>query len=154
MCHAHKLPFIAARLKADFIIANPPFNLSDWGGENLKDDVRWKYGVPPSGNANFAWIQHMIHHLSPTGIVGFVMANGSLSSNSSGEGEIRKSIIEDDLVDCVVSMPGQLFYSTQIPACLWFCPAPDLMDSIKRRYTGDQRGAAEDGQILHAGFQA
>ena len=107
-------------LKADFIIANPPFNLSDWGGENLKDDVRWKYGVPPSGNANFAWIQHMIHHLSPTGIVGFVMANGSLSSNSSGEGEIRKAIIEDDLVDCIVSMPGQLFYSTQIPACLWF----------------------------------
>jgi len=107
-------------LKADFILANPPFNISDWGGERLRDDKRWKYGVPPVGNANFAWVQHMIHHLAPTGIAGFVLANGSMSSNQSGEGEIRKNIIEADLVDCMIALPGQLFYSTQIPACLWF----------------------------------
>ncbi|MCX6000099.1 MAG: class I SAM-dependent DNA methyltransferase [Chloroflexi bacterium] len=107
-------------LKADFILANPPFNVSDWGGERLRDDKRWKYGIPPVGNANFAWVQHFIHHLVPTGVAGFVLANGSMSSNQSGEGEIRKSIIEADLVDCMVAMPGQLFYSTQIPACLWF----------------------------------
>ena len=107
-------------LKADFILANPPFNMKDWGGERLKEDIRWKYGVPPAGNANFAWVQHFIHHLSPTGIAGFVLANGSMSSNQSGEGEIRKKIIEDDLVDCMIALPGQLFYSTQIPACLWF----------------------------------
>jgi len=107
-------------LKADFIIANPPFNDSDWKGELLKSDARWKFGVPPSGNANFAWVQHFIHHLSPVGIAGFVLANGSMSSNQSGEGEIRKNIIEADLVDCMVALPGQLFYTTQIPACLWF----------------------------------
>ena len=107
-------------LKADFILANPPFNVSDWGGERLRDDKRWKYGVPPAGNANFAWVQHIIHHLAPTGVAGFVLANGSMSSNQSGEGEIRKNIIEADLVDCMVALPGQLFYSTQIPACLWF----------------------------------
>jgi type I restriction enzyme M protein len=107
-------------LKADFILANPPFNISDWGGERLRDDVRWKYGVPPAGNANYAWIQHMIHHLSPTGIAGFVLANGSLSSNTSGEGEIRKKLIEAGLVDCIVALPSQLFYTTQIPAALWF----------------------------------
>ena len=107
-------------LKADYILANPPFNVSDWGGERLRDDKRWKYGVPPAGNANFAWVQHMIYHLAPTGIAGFVLANGSMSSNQSGEGEIRKNIIEADLVDCMVALPGQLFYSTQIPACLWF----------------------------------
>ncbi|MGD9675319.1 MAG: type I restriction-modification system subunit M [Candidatus Bipolaricaulia bacterium] len=107
-------------LKADYILANPPFNVSDWGGERLRDDKRWKYGVPPAGNANFAWVQHIIHHLAPTGYAGFVLANGSMSSNQSGEGEIRKSIIEADLVDCMVALPGQLFYSTQIPACLWF----------------------------------
>jgi len=107
-------------LKADFILANPPFNISDWGGERLKNDVRWKYGVPPAGNANYGWIQHMIHHLSPSGIAGFVLANGSLSSNTSGEGEIRKKLIEAGLVDCIVAMPPQLFYTTQIPACLWF----------------------------------
>jgi type I restriction enzyme M protein len=107
-------------LRADFILANPPFNMSDWGGENLKDDVRWKYGVPPSGNANFAWVQHMVHHLAPAGIAGFVLANGSMSSNQSGEGEIRKSLIEADLVDCMIALPGQLFYGTAIPACLWF----------------------------------
>jgi len=107
-------------LKADFIIANPPFNDSDWKGEMLKSDARWKYGVPPAGNANFAWVQHFIHHLSPTGITGFVLANGSMSSNQSGEGDIRKNIVEADLVDCMVALPGQLFYTTMIPACLWF----------------------------------
>lgn len=107
-------------LKADFILANPPFNVSDWGGERLKDDVRWKYGVPPAGNANYAWIQHFIHHLAPTGAAGYVLANGSLSSNTSGEGEIRKKLITSGLVDCIVALPTQLFYTTQIPACLWF----------------------------------
>lgn len=107
-------------LKADFILANPPFNMSDWGGDALREDKRWKYGVPPAGNANFAWVQHFIHHLSPNGAAGFVLANGSMSSNTSGEGAIRKAIIEDDLVDCMVALPGQLFYSTQIPVCLWF----------------------------------
>jgi type I restriction enzyme M protein len=107
-------------LKADFILANPPFNVSDWGGERLRDDKRWKYGVPPVGNANFAWVQHIVHHLAPAGVAGFVLANGSMSSNQSGEGEIRKNLIESDLVDCMVALPGELFYSTQIPACLWF----------------------------------
>jgi len=107
-------------LKADYLIANPPFNMSDWGGERLREDVRWKFGAPPAGNANFAWVQHFIHHLAPTGLAGFVLANGSMSSNQSGEGEIRESIIEADLVDCMVALPGQLFYSTPIPACLWF----------------------------------
>lgn len=107
-------------LKADFVMANPPFNLSDWGADRLKDDVRWRYGVPPSGNANFAWLQHMIHHLAPNGKIGMVLANGSLSSQSGGEGEIRKNIIEDDLVSCIVAMPTQLFYTTQIPVSLWF----------------------------------
>ena len=107
-------------LKADYVLANPPFNDSDWGGEGLQEDVRWKYGTPPKGNANFGWVQHFIHHLSPTGITGFVLANGSMSSNQSGEGEIRKNIIEADLVDCMIALPGQLFYSTQIPVCLWF----------------------------------
>lgn len=107
-------------LKADYVLANPPFNDSDWGGEKLKTDVRWKYGVPPAGNANFAWVQHFIHHLGPNGTAGFVLSNGSMSSNQSGEGEIRKNIVEADLVDCMVALPGQLFYSTQIPVCLWF----------------------------------
>ena len=107
-------------LKADFVLANPPFNISDWGGERLQDDQRWQYGAPPKGNANFAWVQHIVHHLAPTGAAGFVLANGSMSSNQSREGDIRKSLIEDDLVDCMVALPGQLFYSTQIPACLWF----------------------------------
>jgi type I restriction enzyme M protein len=106
-------------LKADFILANPPFNDSDWGGDRLQDDVRWKFGVPPPGNANFAWVQHFIHHLAPNGIAGFVLANGSMSSSQSGEGEIRKAIVEADLVDCMIALPGQLFYSTQIPVCLW-----------------------------------
>lgn len=107
-------------LKADYIMANPPFNLSDWNDGSLNDDVRWKYGLPPNGNANFAWIQHMIHHLAPNGKLGLVLANGSLSSQSGGEGEIRKKIIEDDLVECIVAMPTQLFFTTQIPVSLWF----------------------------------
>ncbi len=107
-------------LRANYILANPPFNMSDWGGDLLREDKRWKYGAPPVGNANFAWVQHFIHHLAPNGTAGFVLANGSMSSNTSGEGEIRKAIIEDDLVDCMVALPGQLFYSTQIPVCLWF----------------------------------
>jgi len=105
-------------LRADYVLANPPFNDSDWFRKD--DDVRWKYGVPPKGNANFAWVQHFIHHLAPQGMAGFVLANGSMSSNQSGEGDIRKALIEADLVDCMVALPGQLFYSTQIPVCLWF----------------------------------
>ncbi len=107
-------------LKADFILANPPFNMSDWGGQRLKEDVRWKYGVPPVNNANYAWIQHFIHHIAPTGIAGFVMANGSMSTSTTSEGEIRRNIIENNLVDCMIALPGQLFYTTQIPVCLWF----------------------------------
>jgi type I restriction enzyme M protein len=107
-------------LKADYVLANPPFNDSDWRGDLLKKDKRWVYGTPPASNANFAWVQHFIYHLAPNGIAGFVLANGSMSSNQSGEGEIRKAIIEADLVDCMVALPGQLFYSTQIPVCLWF----------------------------------
>ncbi len=107
-------------LRADYVLANPPFNDSDWGGDRLRDDVRWKYGIPPKGNANFAWVQHFIHHLSPKGMAGYVLANGSMSSQQSGEGEIRKNMVEADLVDCMVALPGGLFYSTGIPACLWF----------------------------------
>ena len=107
-------------LRADYILANPPFNVSDWGGERLQDDRRWQFGAPPRGNANFAWVQHMAYHLSPNGTAGFVLANGSMSSNQSGEGEIRKGLVEAGLVDCMVALPGQLFYSTQIPVCLWF----------------------------------
>jgi type I restriction enzyme M protein len=107
-------------LKADYILANPPFNISDWGGERLREDVRWKYGTPPVGNANFAWVQHIIHHLAPSGVAGFVLANGSMSSSQSGEDDIRKSLIDEDLVDCMIALPNQLFYSTQISACLWF----------------------------------
>jgi len=120
-------------LKADFVIANPPFNDSDWKGELLRDDVRWKFGVPPVGNANFAWVQHFIHHLSPTGIAGFVLANGSMSSNTSNEGEIRKNIIEADLVDCMIALPSQLFYNTMIPACLWFIARDKKNSKFKDR---------------------
>jgi len=135
---AHGDTFHADRhpdLKADFILANPPFNVSDWGGERLRDDKRWQYGVPPKGNANFAWVQHIVHRLAPAGVAGFVLANGSMSSNQSGEGEIRKNLIEADLVDCMVALPGQLFYSTQIPACLWLL-ARDRKDGRFR----DRRG--------------
>ncbi len=107
-------------LKADFVIANPPFNDSDWKGEMLREDVRWKFGVPPTGNANFAWVQHFIYHLAPSGVAGFVLANGSMSSNTSGEGEIRKKIVEADLVDCMAALPSNLFYNTTISLCLWF----------------------------------
>jgi len=129
--HADKHP----DLKADYVLANPPFNDSDWRGELLKEDNRWAYGHPPAGNANFAWVQHFIHHLAPTGQAGFVLANGSMSSNQSGEGEIRKNIIEADLVDCMVALPGQLFFSTQIPVCLWF-----LTRSKKRNGFRERRG--------------
>lgn len=105
-------------LKADYVIANPPFNDSDWHRND--EDVRWAHGLPPKGNANYAWVQHFLHHLAPRGTAGFVLANGSMSSNQSGEGDIRKAIVEADLVDCMVALPGQLFYSTQIPVCLWF----------------------------------
>ena len=107
-------------LRADFIMANPPFNLSGWGADKLKDDVRWQYGMPPAGNANFAWLQHMIYHLAPNGKIGMVLANGALSSQSGGEGEIRQNIVNADLVECIVAMPTQLFYTTQIPVSLWF----------------------------------
>lgn len=121
-------------LKADFILANPPFNISDWGGDRLRDDVRWKYGAPSVGNANYAWIQHMIHHLAPTGIAGFVLANGSLSSNSSGEGDIRTNLIKAGLVDCIVAMPTQLFYTTQIPVCLWFVSRDRYDHKLRNRH--------------------
>lgn len=107
-------------LRADYILANPPFNIKDYGMNRLQDDVRWKYGTPPANNANYAWIQHMISKLSPSGVAGFVMANGSMSSNTSNEGEIRKNIIEAKLVDCIVTMPSNLFYTVTIPVCLWF----------------------------------
>ncbi|MCP4523815.1 MAG: N-6 DNA methylase [Candidatus Gracilibacteria bacterium] len=107
-------------LKADYILANPPFNQSDWGIDILQDDARWKYGVPPNGNANYGWIQHMLYHTAPNGILSTVLANGSLSSNTSGEGVIRKNLIEADLVECIVALPKQLFYNTGIPACIWF----------------------------------
>ncbi len=107
-------------LKADFILANPPFNISDWGGDRLREDVRWKFGVPPLGNANYGWLQHIHHHLAPNGTAGVVLANGSMTSGQSGEGDIRRAMVEGDLVDCMIALPGQLFYSTQIPACLWF----------------------------------
>jgi len=123
-------------LKADFILANPPFNDSDWGGELLRKDPRWKYGVPPASNANYAWLQHMIYHLSPKGIMACVLANGSLSSQTNNEGEIRKNMIEDDLVDCIVGLPKQLFYNTGIPACIWFI-------SRKRIGNGDRKRSGE-----------
>lgn len=107
-------------LRADFILANPPFNVSDWGGDRLREDRRWQFGAPPVGNANFAWVEHIIYHLAPTGVAGFVLANGSMSSNQSGEGEIRRKIVDASLVDCMIALPGQLFYSTSIPVCLWF----------------------------------
>jgi type I restriction enzyme M protein len=122
-------------LRADFILANPPFNVSDWGGERLREDKRWRYGTPPVGNANYAWVQHIVHHLAPSGVAGFVLSNGSMSSNQSGEGEIRKRLIEEDVVDCMVALPGQLFYSTQIPACLWF-----LARDRQNRKFRDRRG--------------
>jgi type I restriction enzyme M protein len=125
-------------LKADFVIANPPFNDSDWGGDLLRQDGRWQYGVPPTGNANFAWVQHFLYHLAPTGSAGFVLSNGSLSSNTSGEGEIRKDLVMQDLVDCVVMLPTQLFYNTGIPACLWFLS----------RYKNGNKNRNRTGEVL------
>ncbi len=124
-------------LKADFILTNPPFNVSDWGGERLREDARWRYGVPPVGNANFAWVQHFLHHLSPRGVAGVVLANGSMSSTQSGEGEIRKALIEADLVDCMVALPGQLFYATQIPACVWFLARDRSQQGPRRARAGE-----------------
>ena len=132
-------------LKADFVLANPPFNISDWGGDRLREDVRWKYGVPPAGNANFAWVQHIVHHLAPAGVAGVVLANGSMSSTQSGEGDIRRALIEGvegkpGVVDCMVALPGQLFYSTQIPVCLWFL-ARDRSNGVARNAKlRDRRG--------------
>jgi type I restriction enzyme M protein len=132
-------------LKADFILANPPFNISDWGGERLREDVRWKYGVPPASNANYAWVQHIIHHLSPSGVAGVVLANGSMSSTQNGEDAIRRSLIEGvnsapGVVDCMIALPGQLFYSTQIPVCLWFL-ARDKSNGLARNVKlRDRRG--------------
>ena len=122
-------------LKANFILANPHFNDDEWDGHLLQQDPRWKYGVPPAGNANFAWVQHMVHHLAPSGVAGFVLANGSMSSSQSNEGEIRKNLVEADLVDCMVALPGQLFYSTPIPVCLWF-----LARNRKNKKFRDRRG--------------
>ena len=137
-------------LKADYILANPPFNMSDWGGERLREDKRWVYGVPPSGNANYAWIQHFIHHLAPGGTAGFVMANGSLSSNTSGEGEIRKAIIEADLVDCIVALPTQLFYTTAIPVTLWFLSRAKTSSPTDGRGPGEGRTLFIDARKLGA----
>jgi len=127
-------------LKADFILANPPFNISDWGGDRLREDVRWVYGAPPGGNANYAWLQHIIHHLAPHGFAGVVLANGSMSSQQSGEGEIRKAMIEANVVDCMVALPGQLFYSTQIPACLWILAKDRSNGLVKNTKLRDRRG--------------
>jgi len=120
-------------LKADYVIANPPFNISDWKGEQLRDDKRWKYGIPPVGNANYAWLQHFIHKLAPTGTAGIVLANGSMNSNTGSEGEIRKAMIEADLVDCMVALPSQLFYNTMIPACLWFLAKNKANGKFRKR---------------------
>ncbi len=128
-------------LRADFILANPPFNISDWGGEQLRDDPRWKYGVPPASNANFAWIQHMIHHLSPTGTMATVLANGSLSSDTNGEGDIRAALVEADLVECVVALPEKLFYTTAIPVCLWILTRDKSSSPVKSEQPQrDRRG--------------
>jgi type I restriction enzyme M protein len=126
-------------MKADYILANPPFNISDWGGDQLTDDVRWAYGMPPTGNANYAWLQHMIYHLSTNGVAGIVLANGSLSSNTSNEGEIRKNLLESDLVDCIVAMPDKLFYSTGIPVSLWI---------LNRNKKGNNKYRNRENEIL------
>lgn len=126
-------------LKADFILANPPFNISDWGGDRLREDVRWMFGAPPVSNANYAWLQHIFHHLAPHGVAGVVLANGSMSSGQSGESEIRKAMIETGAVDCMVALPGQLFYSTQIPACLWILAKDRSNGLVKRTKLRDRR---------------
>jgi len=123
-------------LRADFVLANPPFNVSNWWDAKLADDPRWKYGTPPEGNANFAWVQHFIYHLSPKGTAGFVLANGSLSSKSSGEGDIRRKVVEAELVDCIVAMPDKLFFNTGIPVALWFV-SKDRQGHGHRKRTGE-----------------
>lgn len=132
-------------LKADYILANPPFNISDWGGDRLREDVRWKYGAPPAGNANFAWVQHIAHHLAPAGVAGVVLANGSMSSTQNSEGDIRRALIEGvdgkaGVVDCMVALPGQLFYSTQIPVCLWFLARDRSNGFVRSDKLRDRRG--------------
>jgi type I restriction enzyme M protein len=134
--HKNELP----DLRADFILANPPFNISDWGGERLREDARWKFGTPPAGNANYAWLQHILHHLAPTGTAGVVLANGSMASSQSGEGEMRKAMIEGEVIDCMIALPGQLFYSTQIPACLWFLAKDKSNGIAPDRKLRDRRG--------------
>jgi type I restriction enzyme M protein len=134
-------------LKADFILANPPFNISDWGGDRLREDYRWQYGLPPVGNANFGWLQHIISHLSPTGTAGVVLANGSMSSAQSGEDVIRQAMIKGDVVDCMVALPGQLFYSTQIPACLWFL-AKGRSNGLIKSPNGDKKLRDRRGEVL------
>ncbi len=134
--HKNELP----DLRADVILANPPFNISDWGGERLREDGRWKYGTPPAGNANYAWLQHILHHLAPSGTAGVVLANGSMSSTQSGEGEMRKAMIEGEVIDCMIALPGQLFYSTQIPACLWFLAKNKSNGIARDRILRDRRG--------------
>lgn len=128
-------------LRADFIIANPPFNISDWGAERLRDDPRWRYGLPPASNANFAWIQHMLHHLGPNGTMITILANGSLSSKQTGEGDIRQALIEADLVECVVALPDKLFYTTPIPVCVWILSKDKSAKSVKtERQQRDRKG--------------
>ena len=136
-------------LRADYILANPPFNMKEWGGAQLQGDVRWQFGMPPARNANFAWVQHMIHHLAPNGRAGFVLANGSMSSNTGSEGEIRRAMVEADLVDCMVALPGQLFYTTQIPVCLWFLArtkAPLPASGKGPGWGKDRRGSDRSGR--------
>lgn len=125
--HKNELP----DLRADYVLANPPFNVSDWGGDRIREDARWKFGAPPAGNANYAWLQHILHHLAPTGTAGVILANGSMSSTQNGEGEIRRAMVDGDVIDCMIAMPGQLFYSTQIPVCIWFL-ARDKSNGIGR----------------------
>ena len=127
--HKNELP----DLKADFILANPPFNISDWGGDRLREDVRWKYGTPPAGNANYAWLQHIVHHLAPNGTAGIVLSNGSMSSNTSSEGDIRQSLVDNDLVDCMVALPGNLFYGVTISCCLWFLAKNKNTEGFRNR---------------------
>jgi type I restriction enzyme M protein len=127
-------------LRFDHILANPPFNISDWGGDRLRDDSRWQFGAPPVGNANYAWLQHIYWHLAPFGTAGVVLANGSMSSTQNGEGEIRKAMVEADTVDCMVALPGQLFFSTQIPACLWFLARDKSNGKAGRTHLRDRRG--------------
>ena len=140
--------------KADFILANPPFNISDWGGNRLREDVRWKYGTPPVGNANYAWLQHIIHHLAPNGTAGVVLANGSMSSQLVGEGDVRQNLVENDLVDCMIAMPGNLFYGVTIACCLWFLTKNKNTEGFRNRKGEtlfiDARKLENDGRSCEA----